>query len=203
MKKILIFLVIVISILIAITYINWNTREKSSDLNYNFKDKWEAKAPNLFKSIGYNKLVESRNLDKISESQKQLIGEVTNPFGIRDDILDYILTYIPESDTRSRIAAIKMAYYDQMEIGVTDDKIINNYANKALAAVYCMQLPMSKLDSFGKGYDKLLRNTQLKKNEQNRIENLLNNHVISADFGDVGNKKLKLKDQCDYFLGYK
>jgi hypothetical protein len=161
---------------------------------------WKTKAPQLFNNVGYSKLIESSTqLNKnMSESQAELIGTITNPFGIRDDILDYILANIPESNIRSRIAAIKMVYYDQEQIGITNDKILNQIENKAAAGLYCIKLPLLDEHQFIKGYDKLLRNTPARLNEQNRIEHLLNGHVISADFGI---NTYDFKKQCSYYLG--
>lgn len=162
--------------------------------------KWQAKAPQLFSNIGYKKLIESRIVESstTNRSQQALVGTITNPFGIRDDVLEYILLNIPESNTRATIAAIKMAYYDQAEIGVTDDKQINVFANKAMASVYCSNISSQEGYKFDQGYNKLLRNTKERFAEQERIESLLSGHVISADFGI---NSYDFKEQCDHFLG--
>lgn len=162
--------------------------------------KWKTKAPEIFNNAGYSKLVETTKTDaNISKSQAALIGTVTNPFGIRDDILDYILVSIPESNIRARIAEIKLAQLEQSELGVNDDKMLNMIENKTMAAVYCAHLPIQDSAKFVKGYDKLLRNTTARQVEQDRIEHLLNGHVISADFGI---DTYDYKKQCDYFLGF-
>ncbi len=124
--------------------------------------KWQAKAPQLFSNTGYKKLIELDTVETLptNKSRQQLIGTITNPFGIRDDILEYILLNIPESNTRATIAAIKMAYYYQSEIGLYNDKKINELSNKAGAAISCLNLPMASMDKFITGYGDLLRNTK-------------------------------------------
>jgi hypothetical protein len=47
-------------------------------------------------------------------------------------------------------------------------------------------------------YNKLLRDTPARQAEQDRIERLLSNHVISNDYGI---QSYDLKEQCDHFLG--
>ena len=162
--------------------------------------KWQKKAPQLFNNAGYSRLIESSvQLNKrVSESQAGLIGIITNPFGIRDDTLNYILVNIPENNVNSRIAAIKMAYYDQQMIGVTDDNKLNQLANKVSAGIDCLNLPMLKQSKFVEEYGNLVRNSSARITEYNRIEHLLNGHVISADFG-INTYDLKL--QCVHFLG--
>ncbi len=163
---------------------------------------WQTKYPQLkTNNIGYSKLTASAtNIAPKSNSQKALIGKVTNQFGIRDDVLKLILDTFPESDVRSTIAAIKMAQYYQQQIGVTDDKEINKLANKAGAAVSCQNLSMLDSYKFGQAYDKLIRDTPARKAEEDRIELLLNNHVISNDYGI---QSYDIKEQCDHFLGVK
>jgi hypothetical protein len=188
--------------IVAIACANLNNNSIVTSVNITTQSiaKWQRKAPQLFSNVGYSKLIESCTLlnKNMSESQAELLGIITNPFGIRDDILNYILTNIPESNTRTRIAAIKMSYYDQQMIGVVDDKVINQLENKAGAGLYCMQLPMLEENKLIKGYDKLLRNTPERLNEQNRIEHLLNGHIISYDFG-IDTYDFKL--QCNHYLG--
>ena len=134
-------------------------------------------------------------------SEQDLIGKVTNQFGIRDDVLKLILTSIPESDTGSTIAAIKMAQYNQAEIGLTNDMEINSIENKASAAVSCMSDQMIFQNSkFFDSYNQLLRDTPARQAEQDRIEHLLNNHVISNDYGIQSYDK---KEQCDHLLSGK
>ena len=160
---------------------------------------WQKKYPQLSNNAGYGKLAASVPAYQAkTASQLELIGKVSNEFGIRDDVLKLILNTIPESNVRATIAAIKMVQYDQQQIGVTDDKEMNLIANKALAASYCLDIPMMDRYNFGQAYDKIIRDTPARKAEQNRIEHLLSNHVISADYGI---QSYDAKEQCDHFLG--
>jgi hypothetical protein len=65
-------------------------------------------------NVGYAKLEESvLYVANQSESMAALIAPITNPFGIRDDILDYIIKTIPASNESAMRAAIKMMQYEQ------------------------------------------------------------------------------------------
>lgn len=77
-------------------------------------DKWKKQAPQLFNNAGYAKLEESipQPVNQ-SESMAQLMGTITNPFGIRDDILEFIIKTIPANNESANRAAIKMMQYSQ------------------------------------------------------------------------------------------
>ena len=174
------------------------TYNSSSDVSDN---NWEKKYPQLANNVGYSKLAESVPAYQAkTASEQELIGKVTNQFGIRDDVLKLILNTIPESNVQATIAAIKMVQYDQTEIGITDDKEMNLIANKAAAASSCLSQNISMMDRYnlGQAYDKIIRDTPARKAEQERIEHLLNNHVTSADFGI---QSYDFKEQCNHFLG--
>lgn len=160
---------------------------------------WERKYPRLVNNVGFGKIEEPESFYTAKPAaEKDLIGKVTNEFGIRDEVLQLILTTIPESDVQSTIAMIKMVQYDQQQIGVTDDKEMNLIANKAAAASSCIDIPMMDRSKFGDSYDELIRDTPARKYEWNRIEMLLNHHVISPDYGI---NSYDFKEQCAYFLG--
>ncbi|MDD3267422.1 MAG: hypothetical protein PHC75_09635 [Burkholderiales bacterium] len=160
---------------------------------------WTKKRPQFTNNVGFARLAESSTTyQNKTITQQELIGTVTNQFGIRDEVLELILTSIPESDVRSTIAAIKMVQYDQMEVGITDDMAINKFANKAAAASSCINIPMMDRYNFGQAYDKIIRDNSARKAEWDRIEHLLNGHVISNDYGI---QSYDIKEQCDHFLG--
>ncbi|MCE2706832.1 MAG: hypothetical protein LW807_07130 [Proteobacteria bacterium] len=186
-----VIIVLILGGVAAFLAYNSGSNEKAVD--------WQKKYPQLSNNAGYGKLAESVPAYQAkTASQQELIGKVTNEFGIRDDVLKLILNTIPESNVRATIAAIKMAQYYQQQIGVTDDKEMNVISNKALAANYCLNLPMLEQHVFINKYADMLRDTPARKAEQNRIENLLSNHVISADYGI---QSYDPKEQCDHFLG--
>jgi hypothetical protein len=161
---------------------------------------WQKKYPQLSNNAGYGKLAESVPAYQAkTASQQELVGKVSNEFGIRDDVLKLILNTIPESNVRATIAAIKLAQYNQAEIGLNNDMEINVIENKASAAISCMNdQVIFQNKRFFDNYNKLLRDTPARQAEQDRIERLLSNHVISNDYGI---QSYDLKEQCDHFLG--
>ena len=96
--------------------------------------KWEKRYPQVFNNSGYNKLIESNSiLNKLKnnpESLQKLQGKITNEFGIRDDILEYILS-LNLNNEFVNIAAIKYAqginliYYSDLNFN-EKQKIDNN-----------------------------------------------------------------------------
>lgn len=195
-KKLWFWLMFILAIIAAIIYwrkTNLNNTESQQQVQ------WQKKYPQLLNNVGYAQLSESSTAPK-NPSAQGLIGISTNEFGIRDDVLKLILTSIPESDNRSTIAAIKMVQYDEQQIGVTDDKEMNLIANKASAASSCITIPMLERYKFGQKYDQIIRDTPARQAEQDRIEHLLSNHVISSDYGI---QSYDPKEQCDHFLGVK
>lgn len=192
MNKKIFILVFVVVITGSILFLSFGNKDQEPV-------EWQKKYPQLTNNVGYSKLAESvPPYQSKTATQQELIGKVTNQFGIRDDVLKLILTSIPESNVQATIAAIKMAQYYQAEIGVTDDKEMNLIANKASAASSCMNIPMMDGWKFIQSYDKIIRDTPARQAEQDRIEHLLSNHVISADYGI---QSYDPKEQCDHFLG--
>ena len=191
------FALVIFAIIIVIctTYTIYNVKLQSNIPNT--ISQWHTKYPSVFNNPSYLKLI-NQSSPKIYESQAELIGISTNPFRIRDDILEYILTNIPKDNYQGRVAAIKRVMLDQSEIGISDSKMLNAIENKASAAIYCLNLPLSESKKFIKGYDGLLRNTFQRLEEQNRIEHLLSGYVISPDFG-IESEDFSV--QCAYFLG--
>jgi hypothetical protein len=79
------------------------------------KHNWNNEIPRVLHNAGYvAELEESApRLLNLSESLDELRGPITNPFGIRDDILEYIMTNIPKDNESAIRAAIKEMQYDQ------------------------------------------------------------------------------------------
>lgn len=76
--------------------------------------KWQKKTPQLFNNAGYVGLTQtSPKVIDLPESIEELRGPITNPFGIRDDILEYILKNIPSNNESAVRAAIKSMQYLQ------------------------------------------------------------------------------------------
>ena len=150
--------------------------------------KWKAQSPSLFANAGYSKLIESNTWlnKKHSEAQDELSGKVSNPFGIRDDMLEYILTNIPESNVGAIISAIKMVQLDQQEYFIEDVTELNKVVDKEMAAVDCLSTFLGggvTGEDFLEGYNKVQRNTPLRKAKEEEIEKKLGGHVLSGNFG--------------------
>lgn len=93
---------------------------------------WEEKYPAVFKTAGNmsiklstSNIVPNQNM-AIPESMAKLEGTITNKFGIRDDILEYIINTVPKDNRLVIKAALKMAkirqtiYYENIS---TDDAV--------------------------------------------------------------------------------
>ena len=199
--KISIVLSCIVAVVIGVSCASTKSTSPGIDINHENTAKWKAKAPGLFANVGTLTIVESSVNVNVSESQNALVGKVTNPFGIRDDILDYIIINIPESNERARLASVKLAQYYSSMINNTNIINVNLLANSASASITCSNLTIGDSYKFGQGLDKLLRNTPDRLSEQNRIEHLLNGCIISPNFGDKCNQLLTTKDQCDCFIG--
>lgn len=196
-KKITLLLVISCVVIFLFYLINENKPQEKPQHKIDIS--WAKKYPQFTNNVGFAKLVESPAIYQNKTTiQQELIGTVTNQFGIRDEVLQLILTSIPESDVRSTIAAIKLAKYHQLEVGLTNDAQINIFENRASAAISCINLPMMDRYNFVVKYDKMIRDTPARKAEQDRIEHALNGHVISNDYGI---QSYDIKEQCDHFLG--
>ena len=194
-KKRIALAILAATLVAGVVYIIYNIKPQVKVPNT--ISQWNHKYPSVFNNSKYTKLIDQTPRE-LNELQTELIGISTNQFGVRDDILDYILTFIPEHNYQARVAAIKRAKFDQSEIGLTDSAKLNEIENKASAAIYCLNLSPTEAKKFIKKYDSLLRNTIKRSEEQNRIEHLLSGYVISPDFG-IENSDFSL--QCRYFLG--
>ena len=184
---------------LACASINNNTNELSSNqVTKQSISKWKAKAPELFSNVRFSGLMESSGINNnLSESMAQLQGVITNPFGIRDDILEYILKYTSTNDN-SKLFAIQMAVYDK-QMMFTNESDINKLANKSYASFICLSknLTIKQSLEFVRGYEKILRSTRYSNDLWENVENKLNHHVISADFG-IQNQNLE--QRCQYLL---
>ena len=128
--------------------------------------KWQLKAPQLFNNVGFNSLIESGVINNnLSESMMQLQGIITNPFGIRDDILEYILANTPRDKPLILKAIIKSAQDNQKIYygGVSESEALSLTDNDALLttciAIYTGSNILRENYKLGDGVDKLMRNT--------------------------------------------
>ena len=107
---------------------------KNIDLS---KINWLQRYPQL-KSIPANS--QTAMIDKLrtSESISALIGPIDNPYGVRNDILDAILTIVPKDNPQMLRAAIKEAYYDNLSIYSKSDKDKLFYVRKSSLSMNCL-----------------------------------------------------------------
>ena len=126
--------------IIAVSCAVVSNTNKSQKTITNYID-WESKAPELFNNAGYSRLIESKNnLDNINNNKvqdQQYIGEVTNPFGIRDDVLDFIINYFPKNES-AIYAAIRIEQYDRLIYEVSSEKEAIKLANKDEIPIWCL-----------------------------------------------------------------
>lgn len=160
--------VILISILITTLVILFvMSRNQGHDLSQK-NSQWQQKYPKLLNNAGYAKLISGNSMykQKRDESEISLEGRITNAFGVRDDILDYILKTVPSNNESAIRAAIKLAQEDQLIYygDISESEALRLDSNENLIetclATYLpnnnqgLQL-MSKMD-------KLMRNTKLR-----------------------------------------
>lgn len=141
MRKFLWYSIIIIFI-VVIGYFIKNKIHQNLDHGVNIDNqKWSQKYPQVFNNSGYNNLIESNGiLNKLKnnpESLQKLQGKITNEFGIRDDILEYILSL--NLDESNNYAAIKFSqisnYIYFSDISVVD---ANFYSKKQVQALFCL-----------------------------------------------------------------
>lgn len=79
----------------------------------------------------------------------ELIGPITNPFGIRDDILEYIVKTIPANNEIAMRAAIKlMQYMQQIYYGnLSESDALLNHSREVLAGT-CLSRYMKQNPNF-------------------------------------------------------
>jgi hypothetical protein len=116
--------------------------------------------------------LENYNASGISESISALIGPINNPYGVRDDILDEIVTMVPESNSKLLDAVIKSAYYDNLSSFSVTNKDKLNYEHKVSTAIYCIVLfdNNNLASTITKNYDRLMRNNINRKKYQENLE---------------------------------
>ncbi len=128
MRKFLWHSIIIIFIIVIGGFIK-NKINQNLDHGVNINNKkWEKRYPQVFNNSDYNKLIESDGiLNKLKnnpESLQELQGKITNEFGIRDDILEYILSL--NLNTQANYAIIQST--------VNYNKI-HNFINKYLGLI--------------------------------------------------------------------
>lgn len=154
----------IISLVAVIAGISFIFRNNDNTLPHNHSE-WQQQYPHVFNNAGYSKLMSSNivSMSKLSESQGLLQGSITNPLGIRDDILDYIIKTVPNNNESALRAAIKLAQNDQLIYygGLTPEQALKLADNDVLLQI-CLgvYLPDNNSIRLTSNMDSLLRNTK-------------------------------------------
>lgn len=165
MKKNLKYILIFVGFVLIVFFVK-NTINQKFDKGVNINNsKWEKDYPKIFNNSGYSKLIESKEilnqLKNNPESLQELQGKITNQFGIRDDILEYIISL--NLDEKASYASIRMAQSEYFSYFFTDNKIdINNFANNEMLSSYCLMnfVGFDLMHQIHSEIDKKLRDTK-------------------------------------------
>ncbi len=142
-------IIIVIFISTLLVFIYYRYFDKSTLSKNKGQQKYEA--PHIFSNAGHgidSNKIESNSQqqalqptnDKLTaKSQKNLAGTITNQYGIRDDILEYIIDNIPPGNKLAMEAAIKFAAYNQrIYYGNLTQEEALKLANKEMLVRSCL-----------------------------------------------------------------
>jgi len=139
-KRILIGVVIIIGSLLAYTTFGSTSGTIKNNDNYPIDiAKWQEKAPNLFNNVGYQGLIES-NSNVVTSNNPQTehyIGKVTNPFRVRDDVLEFIIKYFKNNES-AVYAAIRIEQYDRRIYEANTDKVAVKLSNEDEIPIWCL-----------------------------------------------------------------
>ena len=146
---------------------------------------WEQKYPEVFNNAGYSKLIKSASLknsqSNLSESYLALRGTVTNTFGIRDDVLNYVITNIKKNNT-SFYAALRVSQLMQQQMLESTPEKVLNISQNMFIAVSCIKLPdINQETNFIRQLNYLYRNTALREQREKNIESILNGKFIDPN----------------------
>lgn len=136
-KKTAIFGIAIVSIILIACATFGASDNKNNTKNIN-STIWKNKVPELFNNVGYSKLFESNNVNnKLLSGTNQDIGKVTNPFGIRDDVLEFIINYFPNNES-AVYAAIRMEQTDVSIYYAETDKEAVQISNNGEVSIWCL-----------------------------------------------------------------
>jgi hypothetical protein len=165
-RKMKIITVIIIGIVgvVAISCANLNDKSKEvvGVTNQSILQ-WKSKSPQLFNNVGYSELIESNiklNKYNVLESQVELMGVITNPLGIRDDILKYILKNATNNNQLVLKAVVKYAQNEQLIYygNISESKAIY-LANKQVLLETCLLMYNGNYNLVD-NINELMRNTK-------------------------------------------
>lgn len=191
-----IFLVVTTIIIVFVGY-KYFTKTDNNNIPHS-EQAWENKYPQVFTNVGYSKLVtagkielkEEIKTDKELTLKEQVIGAITNKFGIGDDMLAYIMKTIPATNESAVYAAIRFAQLRQKVFlsENQEDAIMN--MKKAGIGVDCLDTIYGTrlTHRFIKEADQLMTNTSLRLAQEYKVRNFLAWQLI-------GNPDLSMQDE--------
>lgn len=192
MRKFLWYSIIIIFI-VVIGYFIKNKIHQNLDHGVNIDNqKWSQKYPQVFNNSGYNNLIESNGiLNKLKnnpESLQKLQGKITNEFGIRDDILEYILSL--NLNTQANYAIIQSTVnYNKIYYLAKSPKEANDFANKQSLAITCSSMITPDWLIIGRKIDKMMRDTKERNERMWWVDNnYLGYHVIGTGLSTADEK---------------
>ena len=157
--------------------------------------KWHVQAPTLFNNNGYKALLESNSNDGGINNHTHsttYIGEVTNPFGIRDDVLYFIINYFPKNES-AIYAAIRMEQDNTMIYKSIKESDIIQYANSP--AVWCLGNIVGAVNL--SKYVENVDNLKLSTNEGKMVDNVIRKKLGWKIFGFGHKTNQQLDTICE------
>ena len=153
------------------------TTDKYTEYDKNIAEmKWLQRYPQL-KNVASGSMTATIDKLRTSESISELIGPIDNAYGVRNDILDKILSIVPESNPQMLRAAIMSAYYDNLVFYSDSSELQLLFASKFSLANNCLSFADFNKDKNLKVYNQVssytsnaMRNTEKRLNHLQQIE---------------------------------
>ena len=188
--KIIAGVTIAVAALVVIACANVSNSPNEPSLN----QQWQHKSPQVFSNGGYSKLIASQGksyqYQKESKSTEQLVGKITNPFGIRDDILTYTLDYFKGNESAT-IVAIKLAQSMTNLYLASNQKDARSYYDQMFVAGWCLwhvSTAQSKIE-YTRTVEKYTNDTPARKEQSDKVDRLLSGGIYG--YGNRTDNDLK------------
>jgi hypothetical protein len=120
---------------------------------------------NKYPQLGNIQQKLSANTNQILPSQKPLVGNITNQFGIRDDILKNIAESIPVTNESALYHAIKYAQYSQARYLSVNDKDVSQNMQDMIYSIYCLSKSYGMINT----HNLILRTVAIRGDNQLRV----------------------------------
>ena len=191
MKQKPLLILIAVIVLVAVSYYGYHTyrqaqikqtqtittTDKYAEYDKSMAEmKWLQRYPQL-KTVASGSMTATIDKLRTSESISELIGPIDNSYGVRNDILDKILSIVPESNPQMLRAAIMSAYYDNLVFYSDSSELQLLFASKFSLANNCLSFADFNKDKNLKVYNQVssytsnaMRNTEKRLNHLQQIE---------------------------------